>query len=61
MDGGERLQHQIVPGTQMGPLVCHDRGDLVVPQGAQRPLTDDHPAAYARQTVGQRLIDFQNA
>ncbi len=38
VDGGERLQNQVVAGAQMGSLVAEDGGDLGVVERGQRCL-----------------------
>jgi hypothetical protein len=61
MHRGERFQNQVMPGSQMGPLVGEDGRDFVVGESGQRSFADHNPAAHTRQTVGKRLWNVQDA
>ena len=61
MRADERLQHQIVTGTQMCTLMGQDGGDLGVGQGAQGALADHDTAVHPGQAVGQRLRHVEDA
>ena len=61
MHRGEHLENQVVTGPQVRALMGQDRGDLVVGQGRQRALADDHATAHAGQAVGQRLGHVEDA
>lgn len=55
MDRGESLKNQVVAGPQMCAFVAEDGRDFGVGEGGQRAFAEHHTAAYAGQTVRERL------